>query len=137
MDTEPLPLIVSQTVLTACITEPAPVLLVSAGELPGVTVGRVLRVSGPVADHACRLVVTALAGRDPLAVSLTLLTTCRVCGGPVAAYDALCDQRCFGCWLAALEAEPPRPAAPRPLPLRTFIFRRRARPRPVRAMTLP
>ncbi|MGC8490025.1 MAG: hypothetical protein ACP5QO_17640 [Clostridia bacterium] len=137
MDAEPLTLAVSQTVLIACITEPAPVLLVSAAELPAVIVGRVLCVSGPVPDHACRLVVTALAGRDPLAVSLMLLTTCRVCGGPIAPYDALCDQRCFSCWLAALEAEPPRPAAPLSLPIRTYILHRRSRPRPVRAMNLP
>lgn len=103
---EPYTLWVSRPVLMACVREPAPVLMVRAGFLPPLGPGVVLHVHGPIPEEACRLRVTAVAGRDLVAVAVTLLTTCRVCGGPIAAYDALCDQRCFRCWLDALAAEP-------------------------------
>jgi hypothetical protein len=124
---DPFTLCVSRSVLLACIRDPAPVLMMRAGSLPPLAPGVVLHVHGPIPEEACRLRVTAVAGRDPIAVAVavTRLTTCRVCGGPISSYDALCDQRCFLCWLADLVAEPLRPARfARSLP-RTYLIRRR------------
>lgn len=94
-----------------------------------VTVGAVLRVHGPIPEDTCRLQGAAVAGRDPQAVAVTLLTTGRIGGGPISPYDALCDQRCFLCWVHDLAAEPPAIAqAPlSPLPLRTYTLQRRPR----------
>ena len=126
---DPFTLGVSRSILTACVTDPAPILMVPADVWGLVAVGAVLRVHGPIPEDACRLQVTAVAGRDPLAVAVTLLTICRICGGPISPYDALCDQRCFLCWVHDLAAEPPAIArAPlSPLPLRTYTLQRRPR----------
>ena len=123
---DPFTLCVPRSVLMACVHDPAPVLMLHAGALPPLAAGVVLHVHGPVPEEACRLRVTAVAGRDPVAVAVTLLTTCRVCGGPISAYDALCDQRCFTCWVADLAAEPLHPAHFARSSLRTYAIRRRS-----------
>ena len=118
---DPFSLCVPRPVLLACVRNPAPVLLVRARALPPLAPGLILQVHGPVPEEACRLRVTAVTGRDPLAVALTLLTTCRGCGGPVSSYDALCDQRCFRCWVDALVAAPVvHPPVPAPVPFPRF-----------------
>ena len=123
---DPFTLCVPRSVLMACVRHPAPVLMMRTGSLPPLAAGVVLHVHGPIPEEACRLRVTAVAGRDPIAVAVTLLTTCRVCGGPISAYDALCDQRCFTCWVADLAAEPLHPAHFARSSLRTYAIRRRS-----------